>query len=124
VAWCNWHAKSEFLELYNNKETQIEKPQRPRKPRKTMYESDDEFAVRMRKWDATAPYDLEVKPKGNAITQKYYSECLLPVYINAIYDLHSREPAGGYSHGYILQEDNDGSHGYENPGVRGWTPKI
>jgi transposase len=47
-----------------------------------------------------------MKPKGNSMTQKYYTERLLPVYIKAI-----QEARIAYGQDIILQEDNDPSHG-------------
>lgn len=35
-------------------------------------------------WEASVPYKRESKPKGNAMTQKYYIERLLLVYIDVI----------------------------------------
>ena len=49
-----------------------------------MYEIDNNFNTRVLEWQALLPHNQEVKPKGNAMTQKYYTERLLPVYINAI----------------------------------------
>jgi hypothetical protein len=45
------------------------------------------------------------KPKGNLMTQKYYTEQLLPHYIKKLQEesKHSRRA--------IFQEDNDSSHG-------------
>ena len=62
-------------------------------------------------------YKVEVKPKGNAMTQKCYSERLLPVYINAIHKAPSQ-----HAESWILQEGNDPSHGtrkseLENEGI-------
>jgi hypothetical protein len=35
-------------------------------------------------WEAETPHECIVIPKGNAITQKYYTGRLLSVYIDAI----------------------------------------
>ncbi len=40
------------------------------------------------------------------ITQKYYIEHLLPVYVSAIQEVRLRDPQP-----WILQEDNDQAHG-------------
>jgi hypothetical protein len=47
-----------------------------------------------------------MKPKGNSMTQKYYTERLLPVYIRAI-----QEARISCEQHAILQEDNDLTHG-------------
>jgi len=52
------------------------------------------------------PHDVEVRPKGNSMTMKYYSERILPQYIQALKGLRidvGIEP--------IFQQDNDSSHG-------------
>lgn len=52
------------------------------------------------------PHEVETKPKGNSMTQKYYTERLLPVYVKAI-----QEARIAHNRDIILQEDNDPSHG-------------
>jgi hypothetical protein len=47
-----------------------------------------------------------MKPKGNSMTQKYYTERSLPMYITAVQK--ARIVCGRDA---ILQEDNDPSHG-------------
>jgi hypothetical protein len=58
------------------------------------------------------PHDIEVKVKGNAITQKYYIDCLLPIYIQAIKDKAKYKPGE-----WLLQEDRDLSHGIRKEGL-------
>ncbi len=91
AGWVNWHAKCEKLEFYNDEEDHTERPKRPRKPIRRKYESEEEFLERIKVWDATAPHEVEVKVKGNSITQKYYCERLLPVYIEAIERARAKE---------------------------------
>jgi hypothetical protein len=59
----------------------------------------------MLEWEALLPHKQEVKPKGNGMTQKYYTERLLPVYIDTVqkHRLWDSEP-------WILQEDGDPSY--------------
>jgi hypothetical protein len=71
------------------------------------------------------PYSAEVKVGGNYITQKYYTECLLPVYIEAI------QKACLQDHGpWLFQEDSDPSHGIRKAGLArklkdaNWTDNI
>ena len=47
-----------------------------------------------------------VKPKVNSMTQKYYTDNILPIYISSVKELENKRPGP-----WILQEDNDGSHG-------------
>ena len=112
AAQINQHEKASKLEFYNDEEEHIQRPQRPRKPRKTMHESEEEFAARLREQEALLPHEQVIKPKGNAMTQKYYSERLLPVYIKAIQKAHLRDPKP-----WLFQEDNDPSHGTGRRGL-------
>jgi hypothetical protein len=94
AGWCNWWAKCEILEVYNEKDTYIEGPTKPPKPRwRPIAEIEEEFALRITEWEASIGHEKEVKLNVNAMIQKYYVERLLPLYINAIHKtrLHSRE---------------------------------
>jgi transposase len=91
AAWVNWHRKAEKLKFYNDEEEHIEQPRRPPKPRKTMYEADEAFQARLREWEAMLPHMQIVKPRGNAMTQKYYTEHILPLYINAIHKARTKD---------------------------------
>ena len=108
--WVNWYSKCDKLEFYHDEEEHIERPKRPRKPVKRKKESDEEFQERLKRWDAELPHPVEVKPQGNSMTQKYYTDRLLPVFISAI---KSAEAQHGLP--FILQEDNDQSHGHRPP---------
>jgi hypothetical protein len=66
-------------------------------------------------WNAALPHDKEVKTKGNAMTQKYYTKRLLPIYINALQKLRIQEP--DISHSWLFQEDGDPSHGIRKAGL-------
>ena len=55
---------------------------------------------------------MEVKVKGNTITQKYYIDRLLPIYCQAIKDQAKRMPREWY-----LQEDRDPSYGMHKEGL-------
>jgi hypothetical protein len=68
----------------------------------------------MREWEALLPHERVVKPKGNGITQKYYTKRLLTGYINAVQKARLRYPQP-----WILQEDNDPSYGNGPRALRG-----
>ena len=134
AGWVSWHTKCDKLEFYNDEQESIIKPRWPCKPRTRKYESAEEWEARIRTWEeeiAALPYDVEVKPKGNAMTQKYYTERLLPVYIKAVED-HRKLTARneGFPTPWVLQEDNDPSHGHKVLGlaqrlkIRYWIPTI
>ena len=112
AAWVNWHDKCPELLFYNDEEEHTKRPKRPAKPKKSKYESEEEFKLRIAVWEAEAPHEVVVKPKGNAMTQKYYVEKLLPLYCNAIIEGRNWKPGP-----WLLQEDNDPSHGTRKRGL-------
>jgi hypothetical protein len=119
AAWVNWHEKAEKLEFYNDEEEHTERPRRPAKPRSRKYETKEEFDARIREWEALLPHEQVVKPKGNGMTQKYYTERLLPVYVEAVQKARLRD-----SKPWILQEDNDPSHGNGPRSLYGLAAKL
>jgi hypothetical protein len=106
ATWINWYQKAEKLEFYNDKNDHIQPPKRPDKPRKRRYETEEQFKQRIIDWEAILPHEVGMKPKGNSMMQKYYTERLLPVYIKAVQDARIACEKDA-----ILQEDNDTSHG-------------
>lgn len=105
AASVSWHHKSP-LQFYNDENDPPEiKIPKPKKPRKSKYETDEQYNQRVKEWEASLPHDVEVKPKGNAMTQIYYTARLLPIY------LQSYNEARMIGCKAILQEDNDPSHG-------------
>ena len=122
AGWINWNAKCKKLLFYNDENDYTMKPKRPPKPRKTMYESEEEYAHRLREWEASIGHDQVVKPKGNSMTEKYYCKNLLPVYIKAIQEarIHGNNELANW----ILQEDNDSSHGHKRNGKKGLADEL
>ena len=112
AAWINWHSKAEKLIFYHDEEDRVEKPKRLPKPRKRKYESKEEFQDRIKEWEALLPHEVEIKPKGNSMTQKYYTERILPVYIKALHKARLQ-----HANPWIFQEDNDPSHGTRKDGL-------
>jgi hypothetical protein len=112
AAWVNWHAKAEKLVFYNDENDSIVKPKRPPKPRTRKYESPEEYQQRILEWEASIGHEAELKPKGNSMTQKYYTERLLPQYIEAIHKARSTDQ--GWPNPWVLQEDNDSSRTQES----------
>ncbi len=112
AAWINWHAKADKIEFYNDEREVVRRPPRAPKPRKSKYEAEDQFQYRLLEWEAALPHPQEIKPKGNAMTQKYYTERLLPVYITTIQKARIER-----GQNWVLQEDNDPSHGSRRRGL-------
>ena len=63
----NWHCKSEKIEFYNDKEDHIERPPRPRKPRRSKYQTEEQYKARIEEWEALLPHEVIVKPNGNSM---------------------------------------------------------
>jgi hypothetical protein len=111
AGWVNWPKKCEkLLEFYNVEEEHTIKPKMPRKPRKSKYEHKDQFQEHLREWEAQKPHEQIVNSQGNGMTQEYYVKRLLPVYVSVIQHARLRDPEP-----WILQEDNDSSHGHKTP---------
>ena len=105
AASVSWHHKG-LLQFYNDENDPPEiKIPKPKKPRKSKYETDEQYNQRVKEWEASLPHDVEAKPKGNAMIQIYYTERLLPIH------LQSYNEARMIGRKAILQEDNDPSHG-------------
>jgi len=103
---CNWWDMAPSLIWYHEAEEHIEqlKPKRPTKPRKTQYESVEDYKKRIAKWEVEFPQPVKVKPLGNSMTGKTYSEQILPHYITAIHNLRRRFDMRGEEHHFVLQE--------------------
>jgi hypothetical protein len=113
AAWVTWWEKAEKLEFYNDEEDYTLHPPMPPKPRRRpKTESEQEYQERLQEWEALKPHDADVKVKGNSMTQKYYTERLLPVYIEAIHKARLRD-AGPW----LFQEDRDPSHSIKKEGL-------
>ena len=85
-------------------------PPKPR--RRPTTETNDEYIERLKEWKASKPHDREVKVQGNAMTQKYYVENLLPLYVEAVKSMRQIDDKP-----WLLQEDGDPSHGMRKAGL-------
>jgi hypothetical protein len=105
--------KSTETRVYNDEEDKIEQPPYPSKPRRRpKTETEEEYQARVREWEAGKPHELEVKVKGNAITQKYYVDRLLPIYVDTIESIRLIDDKP-----WLLQEDGHPSHGIRKRGL-------
>ena len=112
--YVSWWFKSK-LHFYHDEEEHIERPPRPPKPRMRKYETSEEFQARLREWEASLPQEQVVKPKGNAMTQKYYTETLLSVYVQALFE--ARMQSNGELKLWLFQEDGDPFYGKKKRGM-------
>jgi hypothetical protein len=54
--------KADKLRFYNDKEDHIERPLMPKKPcRRLKTKTDDEYAKRLKEWEAFKPHDRKAK---------------------------------------------------------------
>ncbi|KAG4440976.1 hypothetical protein IFR05_003540 [Cadophora sp. M221] len=112
AASINWWGKSE-LEFYGDEEDTVQQPRMPPKPRfRPTRETKAQYIERIKEWEATKPHKVEKKVAGNHITQKYYVERLLPIYIEEVSKLRLRDEKSVY-----LQEDRDPSHSMRKQGL-------
>lgn len=116
AGWISWWGKAERLEFYNDEndaQDGEEKPPYPKKPRRQpKTETQEQYKKRVEEWDAGKPHKVDKKVQGNAMTQKYYVERLLPIYIKAIDSLKEIDNKQWY-----FQEDGDPSHGIRKRGL-------
>jgi hypothetical protein len=93
------------LIFYKDPQEPSEKHRKPNPPRKSKYETQDQFQARLKVWQDTLPKENPT-PKGNCMTQAFYAQEILPKHIDRIKMLEAR-----HNHRYWLQEDGDPSHG-------------
>ncbi len=107
AAGISYNQKGVFL-FYNdpNEPGPKQYTYKPRRPRKSSVQTQEEYEQDVREWEASQPPQVDIKPKGNSMTQKFYTENVLPHHIKHIHELEAR-----YKHTIYFQEDNDGSHG-------------
>ncbi|KAI4101663.1 MAG: hypothetical protein L6R37_004849 [Teloschistes peruensis] len=80
----------------------------------------EEYHVRVSKCaieKANLGHTQVVRPKGNAMTQTFYTANILPNYIDAVQLLRAENLEKWESPGGQLQEDNDTSHGTRYDGI-------
>ncbi|KAF2178773.1 hypothetical protein K469DRAFT_598222, partial [Zopfia rhizophila CBS 207.26] len=105
--------KAAKLEFYNNKEDKIKRPPYPLKPHRHLTtKTEEEYHRRVQEWEAGKPYNVEIKVKGNAMTQQYYVDRLLPIYCQAIKSMREIDDKP-----WLSQEDGDPSHSIRKRGL-------
>ena len=87
----------------------LKPPKPPPKPRKSKYQTQEEYDEEVKEWEAKKHPKLKTESGGHHMTQDCYTKNLLPHYIkmvqssrlhNTLEDIH-----------WLLQEDGDPSHG-------------
>ncbi len=81
AVFVSWHHK-DALQFYNDEhnmpDIQIKKS---RKSRKRKHDTKNEYRQRIAEWEITLSHDVNIKSQDNSMTQVYYTNRLLLVYI-------------------------------------------
>ncbi|PQE21170.1 Transposable element Tc3 transposase protein [Rutstroemia sp. NJR-2017a BBW] len=100
-------------EAYVDPTSQSQEPPMPPKPRRRpTTETEEDYHCRLAEWEVSKPHPRDVKVQGNSMTQKYYLENLLPVYVEAIQEMRKIDNKPWY-----FLEDGDPSHGMRKAGL-------
>jgi transposase len=105
------------LIFYKDPQEPLEKVRKPSPPRKSKYETQEQFKARLKVFEDTQPKE-DTTPKGNCMTQVFYARQVLPEHIKQIKLLEER-----HNHRYYLQEDGDPSHGNRSENNPPWLLK-
>jgi hypothetical protein len=105
AAGVSYNHKGRLIFYKDPVEPSAPKPYKPRKPRKSSVQTNNEYTKAVQDFNAQSAR-VEVLPKGNAMTQKFYTIEVLPRHIEQIKMLEAR-----YQRPIRFQEDGDLSHG-------------
>jgi hypothetical protein len=107
AAGITYDSKGVFMFYNDPKEPTEPKPPRRNRPRRSKYETDEQFAARIAAFEKEASeIQVEIQPKGNSMTQKFYAEVVLLKHLEELERLKQR-----HGQKFWFQEDNDPSHG-------------
>jgi hypothetical protein len=98
------------LIFYKNPLEEAEGSYKPRKPRKSSVQTQEEYECIVKEWETERLSKADLRPRGNVMNQPIYCAEVLPHHIQQIQWLQKR-----HKHQFIFQEDNDPSHGTRNP---------
>ena len=74
------------------------------KSRRSKYLNESDYQKLIREWESKQSHDVEIKSKGNSMTNKYYTDKLLSELLKIINEHKAAERRA------ILQKNNDPSH--------------
>jgi hypothetical protein len=77
-------------------------------------ETTPEYEYRLKEWEALRPHKVDIYIGGNYITQLYYTEYILPYYIDTVYNACCYRDEQVY---WLLIEDRDPSYRMKKYGV-------
>jgi transposase len=105
AAGISYNHKGKLIFHKDSAEPSKPKPYKPSKPRKSSVQTEEEYVAAVTEFNEQSA-GIEVLPKGNAMTQRFYAKEILPQHIKEIRALEAR-----HKHRYYFQEDGDPSHG-------------
>jgi hypothetical protein len=109
AAGISYNHKGVFT-FYKDPQEPSEKLYKPRRPRKSSVETKEQHLEAISAWLEGGEHPLKVQASGNSMTQKFYTENILPQHLAHIEYLQQK-----YKHKILFQEDGDPSHGNRNP---------
>jgi hypothetical protein len=118
-AGISYFGKGHFKFYSDPVEPALKRIYKPSKPRQSSVETFEQYQEAVRAFEAAkneAKIDTSMRIKGNSMTQLFYTKHILPDIIDRIDYLQAK-----YQHDFLLQEDNDGSHGtrsFNNPAAQ------
>jgi hypothetical protein len=105
AAGVSYNRKGRLI-FYKDPKEPSQKIDKPGKPRKSSVQTQDEYEKVIQERNQAQSAGVEFIPKGNIMTQIFYTEKILPQYIQQIKELEAH-----YQTQYWLQEDGDPFHG-------------
>lgn len=118
AAGVSYNHKGAFTFYHDPQEPSI-KLYKPRRPRKSSVETEDEHLKAISNWLDGGEHPLKVQAQGNSMTQEFYAEHILPLHIKHIKWLEQK-----YKRQVVFMEDNDPSHGHRNTRSRPMQLKL
>ena len=114
-AFVSYYHKGK-LQFYNDPndvpelhiDVHVDAPKRKRPPKQRKNETEEQFyqSERYLQWVAAEPHNVDIQPKGNSMTQLFYTKKILPSHLAEMQEVERKT-----GQKCILQEDNDPSHG-------------
>ncbi len=85
AGFVSWHAKDSLIFCNDENDPSAMKSVKQKlKPRRSKYLTKEKYQRRIRDRESRKPHDSEVKPKGNFVTNKYYTKKILPELLKVV----------------------------------------
>jgi len=87
--------KMQVIDLDVTPHVAVERKRLPCKPPKSSVRAEERPSTKVEKRRASLPHPDEIKATGNSITQKYYTEMILPHHIKTVKAMQKRCQCSG-----------------------------